>query len=54
MLHSTRPLPTHRFIACYYFTGFMLPTLIGNIIGGVSLVAALNFAQVAAETLGTA
>ncbi len=37
-----------------YFLGFMLPTLIGNIIGGVSLVAALNFAQVAAETLGTA
>ena len=37
-----------------YFAGFMLPTLIGNIIGGISLVAALNFAQVAAETLGTA
>ena len=33
-----------------YFAGFMLPTLIGNIIGGVSLVAALNFAQVNAET----
>lgn len=33
-----------------YFIGFMLPTLIGNIIGGVSLVAALNFAQVTAET----
>jgi len=33
-----------------YLIGFMLPTLIGNIIGGVSLVAALNFAQVAAET----
>jgi len=29
----------------------MLPTLIGNIIGGVSLVAALNFAQVAAESM---
>jgi len=29
--------------------GFILPTLIGNIIGGVSLVAAINFAQVAAE-----
>ena len=37
-----------------YFLGFMLPTLIGNIIGGVSLVAALNFAQVAAEKVGTA
>ena len=33
-----------------YFASFMLPTLIGNIIGGVSLVAALNFAQVNAET----
>jgi len=30
-----------------YLLGFMLPTLIGNIIGGVSLVAALNFGQVA-------
>lgn len=36
-----------------YFVGFMLPTLIGNIIGGVSLVAALNFAQVASETIGS-
>jgi formate-nitrite transporter family protein len=27
--------------------GFMVPTLLGNIIGGVSLVAALNYAQVA-------
>ncbi len=35
-----------------YFLGFMLPTLIGNIIGGVSLVAALNFAQVASEVIG--
>jgi formate/nitrite transporter FocA (FNT family) len=33
-----------------YFIGFMLPTLIGNIIGGVSLVAAINFAQVTAGT----
>ena len=32
-----------------YFLSFMLPTLIGNIIGGVSLVAALNFGQVAAD-----
>lgn len=36
-----------------YFLGFMLPTLIGNIIGGVSLVAALNFAQVASEVIGS-
>ena len=35
-----------------YILGFMLPTLIGNIIGGVSLVAALNFAQVATEGVG--
>ncbi|QBD77101.1 formate/nitrite transporter family protein [Ktedonosporobacter rubrisoli] len=35
-----------------YLVGFMLPTLIGNILGGVSLVAALNFAQVATEKIG--
>jgi formate-nitrite transporter family protein len=29
-----------------YFTGFFFPTLIGNILGGVSLVAALAHAQV--------
>jgi formate-nitrite transporter family protein len=28
--------------------GYILPTLIGNIIGGVTLVAALNHAQVSA------
>ena len=28
--------------------GYMLPTLAGNVIGGVSLVAALNYAQVVA------
>lgn len=31
--------------------GFIVPTLLGNIIGGVSLVAVLNYAQVAAESL---
>jgi formate-nitrite transporter family protein len=31
-----------------YLAAFMLPTLLGNIIGGVSLVAALNHAQVMA------
>jgi formate/nitrite transporter FocA (FNT family) len=31
-----------------YLGGFMLPTLLGNIVGGVSLVAALNHAQVTA------
>lgn len=34
-----------------YLLDFMTPTLIGNIIGGVVLVAALNFAQVATEGL---
>jgi formate-nitrite transporter family protein len=29
-----------------YLTGYMVPTLLGNIIGGVALVAALNYAQV--------
>jgi formate-nitrite transporter family protein len=31
-----------------YLGGFMFPTLLGNVIGGVSLVAALNHAQVTA------
>jgi formate/nitrite transporter FocA (FNT family) len=31
-----------------YLAGYMLPTLIGNTIGGVALVAALNHAQVVA------
>jgi len=35
-----------------FLGGFMAPTLIGNIIGGASLVAALNYAQVAAEGAG--
>ncbi|MGH2517201.1 MAG: formate/nitrite transporter family protein, partial [Ktedonobacterales bacterium] len=35
-----------------YLGGFLIPTLIGNIVGGVSLVAFLNYAQVAAETGG--
>jgi formate/nitrite transporter FocA (FNT family) len=32
----------------YYFLHFFLPTLAGNIVGGVSLVAALGHAQVLA------
>ena len=32
-----------------FFFSFMIPTLLGNIIGGVSLVAALNYAQVVTE-----
>ncbi|HKV84088.1 MAG TPA: formate/nitrite transporter family protein [Ktedonobacterales bacterium] len=32
--------------------GFIVPTLLGNILGGVALVAALNYAQVASESLG--
>jgi formate/nitrite transporter FocA (FNT family) len=35
-----------------FFIGFMLPTLIGNCIGGVLLVAMLNFGQVFAEKFG--
>jgi formate/nitrite transporter FocA (FNT family) len=31
-----------------YLTGYMAPTLIGNILGGVALVSALNHAQVVA------
>jgi formate/nitrite transporter FocA (FNT family) len=31
--------------------GYMLPTLIGNILGGVSLVSALNHAQVVSGML---
>ena len=37
-------------LAC--FGNFIIPTLIGNIVGGVSLVAVLNYAQVASETVG--
>jgi formate/nitrite transporter FocA (FNT family) len=32
-----------------YLTRFFVPTLLGNVIGGVSLVAALNYGQVASE-----
>jgi formate/nitrite transporter FocA (FNT family) len=32
-----------------YFGKFLIPTLLGNIIGGISLVAILNHAQVASE-----
>jgi formate/nitrite transporter FocA (FNT family) len=32
-----------------YLAGFLIPTLLGNIIGGVSLVAALNHAQTVSE-----
>jgi formate-nitrite transporter family protein len=34
-----------------YFGNFMIPTLIGNILGGVTLVAALNHAQVARDDI---
>lgn len=33
-----------------YFGGFMIPALLGNIIGGTTLVAALNYGQVAPST----
>ncbi len=32
----------------HYLAAYMVPTLIGNILGGVALVAALNHAQVTA------
>lgn len=32
-----------------YFGGFMIPTLIGNIMGGIALVAVLNYGQVAPQ-----
>ena len=35
------------------FSGFWLPTLLGNIVGGVTLVAAVNHAQVVAGDSGT-
>lgn len=37
-----------------YFVGFLIPTLIGNIIGGVALVALLNHGTVAEEIHGGA
>ena len=39
---------TGRLAWSAWFTTFMLPTLLGNAIGGVALVSALNYAQVAA------
>lgn len=35
-----------------YFVDFLLPTLLGNVIGGVSLVALLNHAAIAPEMVG--
>ena len=32
-----------------YLGGFFAPTLIGNVVGGVTLVAVLNYGQVAKE-----
>ncbi|MEH3117310.1 MAG: formate/nitrite transporter family protein [Methylorubrum populi] len=32
-----------------YLTGFFVPTLLGNVIGGVTLVSVLNFGQVAPD-----
>jgi formate-nitrite transporter family protein len=32
-----------------YLARFFVPTLIGNVIGGVTLVAALNYGQVKSE-----
>jgi formate-nitrite transporter family protein len=37
-----------------FFLGFFAPTLIGNIVGGVALVAVLNYGQVVPEIRGSA
>lgn len=37
-----------------FFVGFFAPTLLGNIIGGVALVAVLNYGQVVPEIRGSA
>ena len=37
---------THSISWATYFTAFFFPTILGNIVGGVSLVAALGHAQV--------
>lgn len=36
-----------------FFLAFFIPTLVGNIIGGVALVAVLNYGQVVPEIRGT-
>jgi formate/nitrite transporter FocA (FNT family) len=36
-----------------YLGGYMVPTLLGNVIGGVSLVSALNHAQVTSGEPGS-
>lgn len=40
---------TGEIAAAEYLTRFFVPTLIGNVFGGVALVAVLNFGQVAPE-----
>ena len=37
-----------------FFIGFFIPTLLGNVIGGVALVAVLNYGQVVPEIRGSA
>ena len=37
-----------------FFVGFFIPTLLGNVIGGVALVAVLNYGQVVPEIRGSA
>ena len=36
-----------------FFVGFFIPTLLGNVIGGVALVAVLNYGQVVPEIRGS-
>jgi formate/nitrite transporter FocA (FNT family) len=42
----------HQIDWVYAFTGLIVPALIGNVIGGVALVAAINHAQVVAGSDG--
>jgi formate/nitrite transporter FocA (FNT family) len=39
--------------AAKYFSEFFVPTLLGNVLGGVALVAVLNYGQVVPELEGT-
>jgi formate/nitrite transporter FocA (FNT family) len=36
-----------------YFSKFLVPTLLGNVVGGVAMVAILNHAPLALELKGT-
>jgi formate/nitrite transporter FocA (FNT family) len=46
------PAPTGQAGIGAYFLHFLIPTLIGNTIGGTALVALLNHAPIAEELAG--